>query len=70
MAAKSEGIDPREYRPENGESWLDMNKRIKSFLEETVDQYVLKKKFTESDSDKCSNVRDLSNGTVGDDGVR
>ena len=67
MAAKSEGIDPREYRPENGESWLDMNKRIKSFLEETVDQYVLKKKFTDGDSGKYSNGKDLSNGNVGDD---
>lgn len=24
-AAKENGIDPRSYRPENGESWLDLN---------------------------------------------
>lgn len=31
-AAKDHGIDPRAYRPEKGESWLDLNKRLNSFL--------------------------------------
>jgi broad specificity phosphatase PhoE len=32
----------REYRPEGGESWLDVNKRAREFTEELVTKYMPK----------------------------
>ena len=33
------GINPREFRPENGESWLDINKRVVSFISDLQPLY-------------------------------
>eukprot|EP00347_Sterkiella_histriomuscorum_P022756 403337273 len=39
-AAKELGLNPREYKPEGGESWLDLNARLHSFLHETVEKHL------------------------------
>lgn len=38
--AKSLGIDPREFIPEGGESWLEVNLRVHSFLEDVIKSHV------------------------------
>lgn len=37
--AKSKGIEPRYFRPENGESWIDLNERVKNFLKEILNKH-------------------------------
>ena len=38
--AKKLGISAREYRPEGGESWIDVNKRVQEFVKEIVSKYM------------------------------
>ena len=38
--AKQLGIPMREYRPEGGESWIDVNKRVQDFTKEIVAKYM------------------------------
>ncbi|CDW82371.1 UNKNOWN [Stylonychia lemnae] len=46
-AAKELGLDPRKYKPEGGESWLDLNQRIHSFLNETLKIHLNSKQETQ-----------------------
>jgi hypothetical protein len=34
VLAKKAGIPMREFRPEGGESWIDVNKRVQDFTKE------------------------------------
>jgi broad specificity phosphatase PhoE len=38
--AKQLGIPIREYRPERGESWIDVNTRVQEFTKEIVSKYM------------------------------
>jgi broad specificity phosphatase PhoE len=38
--AKKLGISAREYKPEGGESWIDVNKRVQDFVKEIVSKYM------------------------------
>jgi broad specificity phosphatase PhoE len=39
--AKKRGIAIREFRPEGGESWMDVNIRARLFLRELLDRYLV-----------------------------
>lgn len=38
--AKKLGISAREYKPEGGESWIDVNKRVQEFVKEIVSKHM------------------------------
>ena len=38
--AKKLGISAREYKPEGGESWIDVNNRVQDFVKEIVSKYM------------------------------
>ena len=39
-AAKTKGVDSREFKPVGGESWLDVNKRVHSFLNDVINNHL------------------------------
>lgn len=40
--AKSKGINPRNFEPENGESWIEVNKRVKDFIKDMISKHCIK----------------------------
>lgn len=38
--SKELGLDPRLFRPEGGESWIDVNNRVHSFLEDVIYNHI------------------------------
>ncbi|OMJ88121.1 hypothetical protein SteCoe_10023 [Stentor coeruleus] len=38
--AKKNGVNPREYRPERGESWTDVQSRARNFLMELASRFI------------------------------
>lgn len=44
--AKAAGVSAREFRPDGGESWLDVNARVKSFAKEVAKRHMVNSKFS------------------------
>lgn len=38
--ARDSGIDPRFFKPEGGENWIDVNGRVHSFLKDTIPNHI------------------------------
>ena len=45
--AKQAGVPPRMFKPEGGESWLDVNERVKDFLKDIAARHIAPKKAEE-----------------------
>ena len=41
--AKKAGVSAREFKPEGGESWLDVHMRVKDFIKEIAGKHMIRK---------------------------
>ena len=41
--AKQAGVPPRLFKPEGGESWVDVNERVKDFIRDISGRHMVKK---------------------------